>query len=199
VFWSLAACVTLAGCNWKYLKVAESHKAEVKKKERPMEIDQKLFLKVPLNSNEPNPCSPQQPDPTWRGILIQAPKQVAFKRGEKVGKYDAFAAIPICGYYLLDVPAEPSDEPMRLVAVDRRTGTVYSGDIVRLSRSPVKPPPPSEPLTAEELEGLAAGGYFNPNLANYVHLPEEPSVYNVHVELREFRSNPVIIEIVEAE
>jgi hypothetical protein len=117
----------------------------------------------------------------------------------KVGEYGAFAAIPICGYYLLNVPAEPSDKPMRLVAVDRRTGTVYSGDIVELNPSPASPPPPSEPLTAEELEGLAAGGYFNPNLADYVRLPEKPAVYNVHVELREFRSNPVIIEIVEAE
>lgn len=198
VFWSLAACVTLAGCSQKSLKVAESRKTKVEKKERPMEIDQKLFLKVPLNSNEPNPCSPQQPDPNWRGILIQAPKQVTFKGSEKVGEYGAFAAIPICGYYFLNVPTEPTDESMRLVAVDRRTGTAYSGDIIELNPSPEEPPPEDEePLSTEEVKGLASGGYFNPNLADFVRLPEEPAVYNVLVEYRGFKSNVVTIALVE--
>lgn len=164
-----------------------------------MEINQQLFLNVPLNTNEPTPCSPSEPDINWRGIVINAPKQVTFKHGKKVGEYGAFAAIPICGYYLLNVPLVPWTKPKRLFAVDKDTGVIYSGDVVELDPSPQIPPPPEdeEPLTPEEVEGLATGGYFNPNLADFVRLSEKPAIYDVYVEFREFRSNVVTIEIIE--
>ena len=164
-----------------------------------MKIDQKLFLEVPLNSNDRNPCSPPAPAPDWRGIVIQAPEKVTFKRDQTVDEYGAFAAIPVCGYCQLDVLTEPWPEPMRLFAVDRATGTVYSGDVVELDPSPEKPPPEDEePLTPEEVEGLATGTYFNPNLADFVQLPQKPAIYNIYVEFREVRSNMVAVEIVEA-
>ncbi len=198
VIFGLASCLAVAGCNHKSPAVSKSSKVDVKNKEKPMKIDQKLFLNVPLNSNDPNPCSPPDPGPDWRGIKIQAPEQVLFKRGERVGEYGAFAAITICGYYLMDVPTVPWTQPMRLFAVDTTTGTGYSGDVIELDPSPEEPPPEDEePLSPEEVKGLASGGYFNPNLADFVRLPEEPAVYNVHVEYRGFKSNVVTVALVE--
>lgn len=161
-----------------------------------MIIDENNFLNIPFNTNAQTPCSPIPPGPTWRGILIQAPQRVKFRRGNTVGEHGAFAGIPICGYLLLDVPPIPTSESMRLIAVDSRTGHVYSGDIVELDESP-EVPPPGHPSSPEERRGLAVGGFFNPNLADYVALPMTSAVYHVHLEYREYRSNQVSIELVE--
>ena len=69
-----------------------------------MGIDDKMFLEVELNSLEENACSPKAPDESFRGLLIQAPTRVSFKKGEPVGDRGAFAAIPVCGYYHVDLP-----------------------------------------------------------------------------------------------
>lgn len=133
----------------------------------------------------------------WRGIIIQAPKEVRFKRSVRVGLWGAFAAIPIRCYYELNVSTTPPEQRMRLVAVDKRTGKVYYGYIVKLDPHPIELFPDTEPLTDEEVKGLASGGYFNPNLADYVRLPEESTIYDVHMECKGFKSNVVTIEIVE--
>jgi len=197
IFLAVGTFGIATNCGKKRVEDNRGPKVEIQKGVKTMAIDQKLFLNVPLNSNEKNPCSPPEPGPTWRGILIQMPIQVKFKRGVRIGTQGAFAAIPICGYYLLDVPASPVKEPMRLFAVDKRTGKVYSGDVKELDPSPEAPPPESEPLSPEELKGLASGGYFNPNLADFVRLPEISAVYDVHVEFRKFPSNVATVEMVE--
>lgn len=161
-----------------------------------MAIDQKLFLQVPLNSREQNLCSPLAPGPAWRGIMIHAPIQVKFKPGTPVGDKGAFAAIPICGYYLIDAAELLSGEPPRLVAVDQRTSVVYTGDLIEREASPEAPPPDEPPLDPASLKGIAIGSYFNPNLADYVELPAVPASYAVHVEYGRFQSNVVKIEVV---
>lgn len=169
-----------------------------KKKERLIKMDDKLFLNVPLNRYEKNACSPAKPDnPGWRGIIIQAPAKVAFKRGIKVG--NAFAAIPICGIYQADVPFPLEPDVLRIIVTDKRNGKVYSGPIVELDPSPSLPDPDPVQLTKEQVAGLASGRYFNPNVADFVDLPIEPNVYEVMIELRGLHSNIVVIELVEGE
>jgi hypothetical protein len=59
------------------------------------------------------------------------------------------------------------------------------------------PPPEGPPLRKEDVKGLASGGYFNPNLADFAGLPEEPGTYDVYAQVRDQRSNVVMIEILE--
>ena len=61
----------------------------------------KLFEQVPLNQRLPNPCSPAEPPLPWLGLVIQAPSLVSFKVGQPVD--GRFAAIPICGFYRLEL------------------------------------------------------------------------------------------------
>lgn len=165
-----------------------------------MDMDPKDFLDVPLNSKQRHGCSPAiPPDPKWRGVVIRAPRQVWFKPGEIIGRMGAFAAIPICAYHLVDVRPENPPPPMILVAMNRRTGQVFSGPITESDPSPRVPPPvQGPPLTARQVQGLSSGGYFNPNLADFVELPQESATYDIHVEFREFKSNTVTVELIKS-
>lgn len=162
-----------------------------------MQIEPTLFADVVLNTNERYACSPAEPPPQWRGVVINAPSRVSFKAGETAGQYGAFAAIPICGFFFVDANFAGADQPMKLVAVDRQSGRSYSGAIVELDPSPEEPPPEDDGFTPQELAGVASGGYFNPNLADFVALPAKAAVYAVHVELRDYKSNVVVVEIAE--
>ena len=162
-----------------------------------MDIDPKIFLDVPMNVSTQHACSPPDPGPRWRGVVIRGPRWVTFKKGETVGEHGAFVAIPICGYFMVDV--QPGAiEPMKLIAQDRASGRIFAGPIIELDRSPDEPPPEAPPLDPAEAKGLASGGYFNPNLADFVALPRAAGRYDVHVEFRGFQSNVVSIELVEA-
>jgi hypothetical protein len=174
--------------------------APVGKGNRPtMTIDQDIFAAVALNSNAPNACSPTNSDPNWRGIRIQAPQKVKLHVRKGTRLPISMAPIPVCGFSLLDVPATPVNEAMRLVATDARTGAVLQGPIVDLDPSPAIPPPRGRAVSAELLKGVAVGSYFNPNLRDFVALPNEPASYRVQVEFRGFKSNEVTIEIVPVE
>lgn len=161
-----------------------------------MAIDDALFRKVPLNTREPNPCSPKDLGPKWRGIVIQAPKRVLLGSGENTGQ--AFATVPICGLYTLDLVNLMNGSPMRLIAIDRATRKMYTGAVVDADPSPDAPPPDDgEPVDPAALKGLATSSYFNPDLVNYVGLPARSAVYDVMVEYGGVQSNKVTIEIVQ--
>jgi hypothetical protein len=166
-----------------------------------------VFKDVEFDSLIRNPCSPTEPDDLFfRGILINAPEKVIFKRGERVGPWKVFAAIPICGYYMLDITYPPKYTPslleaMRLVAVNRETRHVYTGYVIH-PRPKVRSPN-ARSISEQGPAGMAAGGNFNPNLPDHVKIPETSGVYDVHVELGErdsedfITSNVVTIEIAE--
>jgi hypothetical protein len=161
-----------------------------------MDMEPQEFLSVPLNVSQQHRCSPTQADPRWRGVLLRAPTRVRFKEGERVGGFGAFAAIPLCGFFRVDIRLDVPPEPFKLVAVDKRTGQVFSGAIVERDPSPEFPPPVDLPVTRRQVEGMAGGGYFNPNLADFVELPRASATYDVHVEFRGHRSNVVTIELI---
>lgn len=164
-----------------------------------MAQDDSRFSQVPLNVDEQNPCSPPEPSPTFHGVVINAPKQVRFRPGDKIGETGAFAAIPICGVYSIDMGSETTtSEPLTLYALEKGGGNVYSGEVVSLDPSPRMPLPPgvAEKLAPKKEPGLFVGGYFNPNLADFVRLPQRSGTYDVHVQLRGLKSNTVSIELI---
>jgi hypothetical protein len=112
-----------------------------------------------------------------------------------VGDYGAFAAIPICGYYLAEIRRDLPPEPLRIVAVDIKTKKSYAGPITELEKGIAAPPPPSPPRPPSARKS-SAGGYFNPNLADFVALPKATATYEVHVEFRDLKSNAVTIELI---
>ncbi|CAM2011235.1 hypothetical protein [Acanthopleuribacter pedis] len=157
------------------------------------------WLNVPLNEGGPNPMSPPDPGPTFRGIVITAPERVVFRAGEVVDDTGAFAAIPVCAYHCFDVPAVPIDDHFKMHAVEVKSGKSYEGFIVALDPGIMVPCPfeDAEPLKPEDVEGLASGGWINPNLANFVPIPREPATYEVFMSLRGFQSNRVRIELIQ--
>jgi len=72
---------------------------------------------------------------------------------------------------------------MRLVAVDKDTELEFSGRVMR--PRPTIPNVKRPHVSDEQIQNMATGGYFNPNLAERVPLPERPGEYDVFVELGE--------------
>lgn len=161
-----------------------------------MELIPDAFLKVPINTYDKNPCSPADPGANWRGIHILAPRQVLVDR-EESGADILQGAIPICGYYLLNYSMETDQEPLKLVAVNKINARLYSGYMLEEDPSPEEPDPDDEPTDPALYQGMASGGYFNPNLLTYVKLPRGAAVYEIYVEYKGLRSNSVQLEIVE--
>ena len=202
LLFSLMWLMGSGGCLSPKTEVIHMTKGDV------MIIDDKVYEDIETGILGPTPCSPQKPeDPSFRGILINAPQRVTFIQGRLVPETNTFAKIPICGYYHLNViyrPKYPSIlEGMRMVAINTETQEKYVGPVIDCSDA-VRPPK-SIPFTKEELEGISVAAYFNPNLLEFVPLPEVPGVYEVYIELGEkgedpyFRSNTVTIVIMAVE
>lgn len=158
------------------------------------------FEKIPIGELGPNACSPMPPGAAFKGILIDAPTEVAFKKGQRFGRSGAFARVPICGFYRLSPASPPKPgtilEAMKLVAVDLETGQRYVGAMI--DPDPAEPPPPRPAPSRAALANVTVSGYFNPNLVEYVPLPARPAAYQVHVELDDMKSNTVKIRLVES-
>lgn len=160
-----------------------------------MTVNDAMFEQVPLNSSEPNACSPPEPSAQWHGVVIQAPTQVIYRPGKPVG--DSFAAIPVCGFYRVEMGKLLDGKPLLLVAVNLKDQTRYVGAMVDVDHGLMAPrrPKPS-PVTAEDVQGMSTDAYFNPNLARYVQLPATDAVYQVHAEYGGAVSNSVQIKVV---
>jgi len=192
----------LAGCPYSYQSDNKRDKTEGVAMLMKEKIKADVFENVPLNTYQESPCSPELPGPLWRGIIIRAPGKVLFKKGEVVpdetGWYMAFMKIPVCGLYMLQPPAEKDLGFLKIVAQDKKTGRAYSGDVYDKDPSPIVPQPDSEKSRkAGRNRPDAIGRYFNPNLAAFVSLPQEPAVYEVYVEFWGHRSNVVTVELEE--
>ena len=158
-----------------------------------MAIDERLFEQVPLNSRERTACSPANPGPKWRGILIQAPSRAWHPAAPGAPKKPG--GIPICGLYTLEMTAIAASGPLTLVAVDVQRKETFRGAVVDRDPSPEEPPPGEKPFNPAEYRGIATSSYFNPDLAKYVKLPPRSAVYEVFAEYGGAVSNRVTIQV----
>jgi hypothetical protein len=154
-----------------------------------MEFKPEKFSKVPVNTFEPNLCSPEEQDPEWRGILIEAPKEVIFSAGDSE-KY-----IPVCGYYQLDMDRLKTSQPLKLNVIKQGDDKIFSGFVVEEDPSPSEPEPFPTDSVEEEDEGLVLGSYFNPDLLNFVRIPLITGEYIIFAEYAGMKSNTVNIKI----
>jgi hypothetical protein len=162
--------------------------------ETPMAIDNALFDTVPLNQGVPHACSPKAPRDPWLGIVIQAPTEVGYRHGKPVD--GQFAAIPVCGFYRLEMGRLLDGKPLMLVAVNLQDQTRLSGPMLDVDPGLMARRPPSEPVRPEDVAGMTTDAYFNPNLARYVKLPAIDAVWQVHAEYGGAVSNSVRISVV---
>jgi len=161
-----------------------------------MASDNKKFLKVELNSDSENDCSPQvDPEEDFSGIVIAAPSEVIFELG-KPSSDGQFAAMPICGFYQLDMADMMKNATIRLFAKNIETEEIYNGAMLEQDPGSEAPLPFDEPpMNPEDFRGQFIGAYFNPNLPNYVNIPALPAKYQVLVQIGETKSNIVEIEV----
>ncbi|MCC2954921.1 hypothetical protein LK542_04735 [Massilia sp. IC2-477] len=155
--------------------------------------DEKLFQQVPLDTNEQTPCSPEDPGFNWRGVVIRAPSTIILpKRTAQL----ATVTIPICGLYLVDVANKfRYPGPKILIFSDDSSGQTYKGALVKRNIEPTIPPPPSQPINPSSKAAFSE--YFNVNAAAYLALPIQPARYRVSIEYAGYRSNEVMISVVE--
>jgi len=161
-----------------------------------MAIDNKKFLSVELNSDSENDCSPKiDPEEDFDGIVIAAPTEVSFETGKPVSD-GQFAAIPICGFYQLDMAEMMKDSTIRLYVKNTETDVILSGAMLDKDPGTEAPLPFEEPpMDPEDFRGQSIGAYFNPNLPNYVDLPALPAKYQVLVQIGAKKSNIVEIDV----
>lgn len=153
--------------------------------------DDSAFGKVVLGSDDQYPCSPPEPDPFWRGIVIKAPRVAALRNRDESNPQ--FPRVPICGYYMLVDSREISEGALEVVAIDVNSKEVYRGRVVDEPDSDEMPPPDdgSDPT----YNTVAFGGYFNINLARYVKLPGKEATYDVSLQWADEKSNVVRIQL----
>lgn len=183
--------VALAGCQRAPAPVAPAVPVDSPTPRRlaAMSMDPAVFAQVSVGTHARNAASPTPPpDPRWRGILLAAPRVVRPRAG-------ATASVPLCLYAMLDVPAAPLAEGMRVVVTGPSLAQPVAAPVVDVDESPSVPPPDEAPHDPATLRGVAVGGYQNHDLMALVGLPHGSAVYTVHLELGSTRSNEVTVEI----
>lgn len=146
------------------------------------------------------PCSPEIEDPDFRGLVLAAPRTVRFTPGAHDPIQGTFAPVVVCGTYALEETMEDPVESIAFFAVDEARSEVFSGRMVTVQNRVPCPPHVQADLDAvrADLESYAVTGYFNPNLAHVLRLPERPARYVVYALLGPFASNRVVISVEEA-
>jgi hypothetical protein len=145
-------------------------------------------------------CSPVITDRGFRGIVINAPKEILPGSGPGEGTgFHAFS-IPIFGTYVhnLGTPLDLKDDvphSILWVAVNVGSNRTYSGKIARRGRKSTPPVREDDRLSPKDLAGRTITGYCNPNLAEILELPEEKAEYVVYATLGPYKSNAVRIRV----
>ena len=154
-----------------------------------MKFNPQKFNNISINTYEQSQCSPAEPGPEWKGIIINAPEEMTFtERQESI-------LLPICGYYRLDMKSLSKSEGLKLNIFKKGSDKMVSGFILEKDPNPQAPEPFSTEVAEEETKDLALGGYFNSNLLDYVDIELETGEYEVYVEDGGMKSNTVIIKV----
>ena len=154
-----------------------------------MEFKPQTFSSIPINRMEQNDCSPANPGPEWRGILINAPVEMGFALGE------TRIILPICGYYHLDMESLLESQLLKFYVFRIGEDHIFSGFLLDKDPSPQAPEPFSTEVKKEDLKGVSLGSYFNPNLLDYVNVPLITGKYQIFVEYGGMKSNTVTVKV----
>jgi hypothetical protein len=144
-------------------------------------------------------CSPDIDDPDFIGIVLNAPKVVKYEPGKPDPISGAFAPIIVCGAYAfkyttLGLNGDFADSIV-MVAVDENSRISYHGTMTGIDNAEPPPAGGEDGLTPEDFAGDTIGGYFNPNLATLMNIPEKDADYVVYALLGPYESNRVRISV----
>lgn len=147
-------------------------------------------------------CSPDIDDPDFIGIKLNAPEVVTYLPGSSNPINGSFAPIVVCGAYAFKYTTMGLNgdfaNSIVLVAVDEQSRISFHGTMSGVENE--EPQPENDDgLNAEDFAGDTIGGYFNPNLATVLGLPEKEADYVVYALLGQFESNRVRISIRQSE
>jgi hypothetical protein len=155
---------------------------------------------VPPNYRAPTNFSPRV-ERAFRGLRISAPEEATFAPGESVDRFGSFANIPISVTLQFgdDYTAKFGNvtEHLVVVAVSGRTNRSYSSTLESHdARAPRRTAASAPAPSGDGIVGVPIRrSYFTFNLAQYLPLPRESDVYDVHVTLEEHQSNVVTIRL----
>lgn len=195
---ALVLCVSLycvhAACGYEMNSHKGSKYKIIEGKKMTTDTD---FLKVQLNENNFSICSPEEPAPDWRGVVINIPGNAFYDIDEQYKEQViSLSVIPLCGFNMFDALNVDESKPMTIIAISKDNGEKLSGVVVEIDPSPLEPPPEDiEPFDVEELEGIASGGYFNLNVMSFVEIPKKEATYLMHVEENGYKSNVVELQV----
>lgn len=148
-----------------------------------------------------NACSPEEPGPEFRGLLLAGPEVVTYEPGDFDPITGAFARVVVCGTYRLDFSTLDLDgdfvESIVLMAVDEARRETFNGTMATVENALA--PPDADAFEPGDFAGDVLTGYFNPNLAVVLDLPERPADYVVYAVLGPYESNRVPISVREAD
>jgi hypothetical protein len=186
----LCLTVALGACNGD----SKSDKSEMTDK-----FSDPVFNQVVEGSYMDYACSPDIDDPDFIGIKLNAPEVVTYLPGSANPITGAFAPVVVCGAYAFKYTTMGLDgdfaDSIVLVAVDEKMRISYHGTMLGVENAEPQPEGADNGLTAEDFAGDTIGGYFNPNLAVVLGLPEKEADYVVYALLGPYESNRVRISV----
>jgi hypothetical protein len=148
-------------------------------------------------------CSPDIDDPDFRGIVLNAPEVVYFSPGESNPISGAFAQVIVCGAFAFDYDTMGLEgdfaDSIVVVAVDEASRASFHGTMLGIENQEPEPAGIYGEVTPADLSDDVIGGYFNPNLAVILGLPEKEADYVVYALLGPFESNRVRMSIRESQ
>ena len=161
------------------------------------------FEEVTEGSYQYFECSPDIDDPDFRGILLNAPSVVTFGPGSSNPLNGAFAPVVVCGAFVFDYSTLGLNgdfaDSIVMVAVDEKSRRSFRGTMTGIENAEPMPEGLDDDENESDFSEDIIGGYFNPNLAVILGLPEQEADYVVYALLGTFESNRVRISVKESE
>jgi hypothetical protein len=190
----LCLTVALGACNGD----SKSDKSKMTEK-----FSDPAFAEVVEGSYMDYECSPNMDDPDFIGIVLNAPKVVTYEPGRTNPINGSFAPLIVCGAYAFKYTTMGLNgdfvDSIVLVAVDEKSRISYHSTMPGVENAEPPPEAIEDDQAEEDFSGDIIGGYFNPNLAVVLGLPEKAADYVVYALLGPYESNRVRISVRQAE
>lgn len=134
------------------------------------------------------------------GLEISVPKINKFKPNEIIDGIDTFIYIPVSISYKFSLAYESKFDNLTnhivIVAVNTVSGESFSatledeGDDSEYRESDISH------INENDLNNTFSTGYLTVNLIDYINLPQEEAVYNIHATIEKFQSSQVTTSLI---